>query len=119
MHEENSESSGDKILQQVLLSGRYDVAFLIVNGPCGEDGALQGLIEHAHIPYTSGSVLSSGVCKDKPITQEIVRANGIPVVRYRASTRETFLEDSTTVIKTLISAQVPSVCEANYARIPN
>lgn len=66
-----------------FLSGpkRPDVVFLAVHGTNAEDGAIQGLLELLHIPYTGASVQSSALCMDKQATKTRLMAAGIRVPR--------------------------------------
>lgn len=76
-------------LSEVLLMGRGmsflsgskrpDVVFLAVHGTNAEDGAIQGLLELLHIPYTGASVQSSALCMDKQATKTRLMAAGIRV----------------------------------------
>jgi len=62
------------------LADAIDVAFLVVHGPFGEDGTLQGFLELAGIPYTGAGVLASAVAMDKVVFKELMRGHGLPVV---------------------------------------
>jgi D-alanine-D-alanine ligase len=75
------------------LAEAIDVAFLVVHGPFGEDGTLQGFLELAGIPYTGAGVLASAVAMDKVVFKDLMRGHGLPVVgscwfRRRAWERE-------------------------------
>ena len=59
-----------------------DVVFPIVHGPSGEDGALQGLLEHATLPYVGAGVGASAVGMDKAFMKAQFAASGIPQARY-------------------------------------
>ena len=48
---------------------RIDVVFPIIHGATGEDGAIQGLLEVAGIPYVGSHVTASAVCMDKCMTK--------------------------------------------------
>ena len=54
-----------------------DVAFPVLHGPCGEDGAIQGLLELSGIPYVGCDVQSSAVCMDKSLAYVVARRAGI------------------------------------------
>lgn len=62
------------------LADAIDVAFLVVHGPYGEDGTLQGFLELAGIPYTGAGVLASAVAMDKVVFKNLMRGHGLPVV---------------------------------------
>jgi D-alanine-D-alanine ligase len=48
-----------------LLDGSVDVAFPVLHGPFGEDGAIQGLFEMLDLPYVGCDTASSALCMDK------------------------------------------------------
>ena len=62
------------------LADAIDVAFLVVHGPFGEDGTLQGFLELAGIPYVGAGVLASAVAMDKIVFKDLMRGHGLPVV---------------------------------------
>jgi D-alanine-D-alanine ligase len=66
------------------LRGQYgvDVFFPIVHGTQGEDGALQGLLEMAGVPYVGCGVLGSAVGMDKDVSKRLLRDAGLPVVEF-------------------------------------
>jgi D-alanine-D-alanine ligase len=57
-----------------------DVVFPVLHGTFGEDGALQGLLELAEIPYVGAGVLASAVAMDKALFKSLMEAHGLPVV---------------------------------------
>ncbi len=62
--------------------GRLDVIFPIVHGRGGEDGALQGLLELAGVPYVGSGVLGSALQMDKEVSRRLLCAAGLPVVPW-------------------------------------
>ena len=48
-----------------LIDGNFDVAFICLHGKNGEDGAVQGMLEVLHIPYTGSGVCASALAMDK------------------------------------------------------
>jgi UDP-N-acetylmuramate--L-alanine ligase len=70
-------SRGD--LTQLVGPQRPDVAFLAVHGTNAEDGAIQGLLELLHIPYTGSGIQSSALAMDKQLTKQLLAARGLPV----------------------------------------
>ncbi|MGA3285936.1 MAG: D-alanine--D-alanine ligase family protein [Bacteroidota bacterium] len=56
-----------------------DVIFPLIHGTHGEDGALQGLLELADIPYIGAGVLGSAVGMDKVIQKELLQQAHFPV----------------------------------------
>lgn len=67
---------------------QVDVIFPVLHGPYGEDGTLQGLCEMAGLPYVGAGVLGSALAMDKVASKMVLRAAGLPVVDFVASTRE-------------------------------
>ncbi len=64
------------------LAEAIDIAFLVLHGPFGEDGTLQGFLEMAGVPYTGAGVMASAVAMDKVVFKDLMRGHGLPVVRY-------------------------------------
>lgn len=57
---------------------RIDVVFPVLHGENGEDGAMQGLLQMAGIPYVGPHVAASAVAMDKTLTKLVVDHAGIP-----------------------------------------
>ena len=55
-----------------------DVAFILLHGPFGEDGRLQGLLDILGIPYQGAGVLGSAVAMNKLAAKKIYDACEIP-----------------------------------------
>jgi D-alanine--(R)-lactate ligase len=62
---------------------RLDVVLPILHGTLGEDGAMQGLLELAGIPYAGCDVQSSALCMDKSLAYTVARAAGIATPNFR------------------------------------
>jgi D-alanine--(R)-lactate ligase len=61
---------------------RVDVVLPVLHGRPGEDGAIQGLLELAGIPYVGCDVQSSALCMDKSLAYLVARAAGIATPRF-------------------------------------
>ena len=61
----------------------FDVALLALHGLTGENGALQGWLETAGVPYTGMGHLASAVLMDKVATKRMFEGSGIPMLPYR------------------------------------
>ncbi|WP_394619407.1 D-alanine--D-alanine ligase family protein [Lentzea sp. JNUCC 0626] len=59
-----------------------DVVFPVLHGRQGEDGAVQGLLELAGIPYVGCDVQSSALCMDKSLTYVVARSAGVATPTY-------------------------------------
>lgn len=56
-----------------------DLFFPIIHGTGGEDGTLQGLLEHMGLPYVGCDVLSAALTMDKVASKLFLEASGIPM----------------------------------------
>ena len=65
-------TDGGVILQKL------DVVFPVLHGENGEDGAMQGLLQMAGIPYVGPHVSASAVAMDKTLTKLVVDKAGVP-----------------------------------------
>ena len=55
-----------------------DVVFPVLHGENGEDGAMQGLLQMAGIPYVGPHVAESAVAMDKTLTKLVADNAGVP-----------------------------------------
>lgn len=62
-----------------------DVALIILHGPYGEDGTIQGMLELLGIPYQGSGVLGSALAIDKLTSKKIYQQSGLPVPPYRVA----------------------------------
>ena len=69
---------------------KIDLAIISCHGKNGEDGTVQGLLELAQIPYTSGGVFACSAGLDKQKMKELFLANKIPVCEYQVISRADF-----------------------------
>ena len=73
----------DNNVASTLSKSKIDLAFIALHGIYGEDGAIQGLLEYAKIPYTGPGVLGSALAYDKVTSKKIFKFNNIPTADYR------------------------------------
>lgn len=59
-----------------------DVVFPMVHGTLGEDGALQGFLTMANLPYVGCDVLGAAVNMDKTVAKRLWQQAGLPVVPW-------------------------------------
>lgn len=59
-----------------------DAALIILHGPFGEDGTVQGLLDLLNIPYQGAGVLGSAVAMNKLMAKRLYRQAGIPTPDY-------------------------------------
>lgn len=76
-----------------------DVVFPVLHGPHGEDGALQGLLEMANVPYVGAGVLGSAVGMDKDIMKRLLIEAGVPVAKFMAFRKFEFEKNPSAVCR--------------------
>jgi D-alanine-D-alanine ligase len=67
---------------EVLRTGGFDRAFIILHGRGGEDGQMQGALERIGLPYTGSGVLGSAIGMDKYRTKLLWAGAGIPTAEF-------------------------------------
>ncbi|MGI6367854.1 MAG: D-alanine--D-alanine ligase family protein [Anaerolineae bacterium] len=66
---------------------QVDVVIPVLHGTYGEDGTVQGLLELADVAYVGADVLGSAIGMDKVVQKAVLKAYGLPVVKYVAVLR--------------------------------
>ncbi|WP_019591053.1 D-alanine--D-alanine ligase [Thioalkalivibrio sp. ALE20] len=61
----------------------FDRVFIALHGECGEDGALQGCLDLAGMPYTGTGVLGSALGMDKLACKRLWTGSNLPSAPYR------------------------------------
>ena len=70
----------------VAEAGKIDAALIILHGPYGEDGTVQGLLELLDIPYQGAGVLGSALAMNKLAAKHMYEKWHLPVPPYAAVT---------------------------------
>ena len=60
-------------------ASEFDLAFLVLHGPGGEDGTIQGFLELLGLPYQGAGVLGSALALDKALSKWLYQKAGLPV----------------------------------------
>lgn len=63
----------------------FDVIFIVMHGPFGEDGTVQAFLELIGVPYTGSGVAASRLGMDKVASKLLFQATGIPIPEYRVA----------------------------------
>jgi D-alanine-D-alanine ligase len=61
---------------------KIDVALIILHGPYGEDGTIQGLLDLLHVPYQGSGVLGSAAAMNKIVSKRLYAQAGIPAPEH-------------------------------------
>lgn len=70
------------LTQLVANAPAIDVALIILHGPYGEDGTIQGLLDLLDIPYQGSGVLGSATAMNKLASKHLYATSGIPTPPY-------------------------------------
>jgi D-alanine-D-alanine ligase len=76
----------------VTEASQIDAALIILHGPFGEDGTVQGLLELLDIPYQGAGVLGSALAMNKLAAKQMYEKAGLPVPPYVVVTRTTAVD---------------------------
>ena len=91
------------------LRRELDVVLIMLHGPYGEDGTVQGLLELADIPYVGAGVLASAVGMDKALMKAVFKAVGLPVVEHLVVLRSKWEREADAVARQ-VAAQIGYPC---------
>lgn len=60
----------------------FEVAFIALHGRGGEDGVIQGVLDHLGLPYTGSGVMASAIGMDKVRTKLLWKGAGLPTPAF-------------------------------------
>ena len=66
----------------------FDFAFLVLHGPYGEDGSLQGLLAWYQIPYVGNGILGAALGVNKVVQKQFMQKAGFEVPSYKVVHRD-------------------------------
>jgi D-alanine-D-alanine ligase len=72
-------------------ASKIDVALIILHGPYGEDGTVQGLLDLLNIPYQGSGVLGSALAMNKLVSKQLYEKSGLRVPPYMVIKRDDVL----------------------------
>jgi D-alanine-D-alanine ligase len=80
----------ETVLQE-LARGQFDRVFIVLHGPGGEDGVIQGALEILGLPYTGSGVMASALAMDKLRTKQLLEGANLPTPKYMLLDQDTNL----------------------------
>jgi len=86
--------------QLVMDADTIDAALIILHGPFGEDGTVQGLLDLLDIPYQGAGVLGSAMAMNKLVAKQLYTKANIPTPDYLACSA-CQVPDTQTILTTL------------------
>ncbi len=78
-----------------------DVVFPVLHGENGEDGAMQGLLQLAGIPYVGSHVAESAVAMDKTLTKLVMDDAKIPQAKWLLARSSELAERMDAIVETV------------------
>lgn len=85
----------------------FDVAFPVLHGPYGEDGAIQGAFEMANTPFVGCGVTASALAMEKDFAKQIFTQQRIATSRWVAVRTADFANPSSVVASIMRQLDLP------------
>jgi len=89
----------------VMDASNIDAALIILHGPFGEDGTVQGLLDLLDIPYQGAGVLGSAVAMNKLVAKRLYDGAKVPTPTYLSF----FMNDKINIPEVVGSLGLPLV----------
>jgi len=90
---------GELLASRARNEAPIDVVFVLLHGPGGEDGTVQGLLETLGVPYVGAGVAASALGMDKSLQKAVFATAGIPVAHWIAITEAEFARDPQATVR--------------------
>jgi D-alanine-D-alanine ligase len=77
-------SDGFEVIKPSFLGSqktKIDLVFPAMHGTYGEDGSLMGVLRMAGVPFVGCDIFASAVAMDKVLTKQVLKAEGVKVVK--------------------------------------
>jgi D-alanine-D-alanine ligase len=87
-----------------IRTANIDIAFPLIHGTGGEDGALQGYLETLGVPYVGSGVTASAVGMDKHHMKQAFAAAKLPMVDFVALTEGEWKNERERVTRSVVNA---------------
>ncbi|MBC8441964.1 MAG: D-alanine--D-alanine ligase [Deltaproteobacteria bacterium] len=91
--------------QLVIDADKIDAALIILHGPFGEDGTVQGLLDLLDIPYQGAGVLGSAMAMNKLVAKRLYEGAGVPTPSYLSFS----MTDTIDTLKVIHALNLPLV----------
>jgi D-alanine-D-alanine ligase len=96
--------------QLVIDADNIDAALIILHGPFGEDGTVQGLLDLLDIPYQGAGVLGSAMAMNKLVSKRLYDGAGIPTPSYLSFSMNEKIQPSKIVAELDLPLVVKPAC---------
>ncbi|ROT47731.1 D-alanine--D-alanine ligase family protein [Candidatus Cardinium hertigii] len=81
-----------KKIEPADFTKHFDIAFLCLHGPYGEDGTIQGLLEWYQIPYSGSAILPAALGLNKVFQRKILQNAGFLLPRSLILSQKKWLD---------------------------
>lgn len=88
----------DEHILMTLYNNKPDRVFIALHGIGGEDGTLQGALDHLHIPYPGCGMAASALAMDKQRAKLLWQGAELPTARFRIMKK---IEDAEKIVSEL------------------
>lgn len=89
------------------MEDKVDAIFPVFHGRLGEDGAIQGLLEYADLPYVGCGVLGGAVGIDKYVSKRVAESLGILVTKDKLVSSGEWRKNKKKVLNELKKLKLP------------
>jgi D-alanine-D-alanine ligase len=93
----------------------FQAAWVVLHGRGGEDGVIQGVLEHLGVPYCGSGVMASALGMDKVRTKWIWRGAGLPTPAFYVAGRETIELTYPVIVKPAREGSSIGMCKVDSA----
>lgn len=93
----------------------FQAAWVVLHGRGGEDGVIQGVLDHLGVPYCGSGVMASALGMDKVRTKWIWRGAGLPTPDFYVAGRDTFELEYPVIVKPAREGSSIGMCKADSA----
>jgi D-alanine-D-alanine ligase len=90
---------GELLASRTHTEAPIDLVFVLLHGPGGEDGTVQGLLETLGVPYVGAGVAASALGMDKSLQKPVFANAGIPVTPWITISQAEFDRDPQAAVR--------------------
>ena len=91
----------------------FQAAWVVLHGRGGEDGVIQGVLEHLGVPYCGSGVMASALGMDKVRTKWLWRGAGLPTPDFYIAGRNEITLDYPVIVKPAREGSSIGMCKVD------
>lgn len=93
------DQKGNWAIKPEDLKNKFDIAFIALHGPYGEDGTVQSILEEVMMPYTGSGVYASALAMNKFLSGQIFKEAGLKIPPTRLISKINWLKNKSAILK--------------------